>query len=66
MLDADLKAQLAAYMEKLAQPVELVASLDDSDKSRELDAQRRAQAVLRDRARRHRCVRALRRRPDGP
>jgi len=36
MLDADLKAQLAAYMEKLAQPIELVASLDDSDKSREL------------------------------
>ena len=38
MLDADLKAQLAAYMEKLAQPIELVASLDDSDKSRELGA----------------------------
>src|SRR5690606_15141438 len=36
MLDADLKAQLAAYMEKLQQPIELVASLDDSDKSREL------------------------------
>ena len=38
MLDADLKAQLTAYMEKLAQPIELVASLDDSDASRELDA----------------------------
>ena len=38
MLDADLKAQLAAYMEKLAQPIELVASLDDSDAARELDA----------------------------
>ncbi|HET6436213.1 MAG TPA: alkyl hydroperoxide reductase subunit F [Xanthomonadaceae bacterium] len=38
MLDADLKAQLAAYMEKLTQPVELVASLDDSDAARELDA----------------------------
>ena len=36
MLDADLKAQLAAYMEKLTQPIELVASLDASDKSREL------------------------------
>ncbi|TAK39372.1 MAG: alkyl hydroperoxide reductase subunit F [Lysobacteraceae bacterium] len=36
MLDADLKAQLAAYMEKLQQPIELVASLDDSDASREL------------------------------
>jgi alkyl hydroperoxide reductase subunit F len=38
MLDADLKAQLAAYMEKLAQPIELVASLDGSDAARELDA----------------------------
>jgi alkyl hydroperoxide reductase subunit F len=36
MLDADLKAQLSAYMEKLAQPIELVASLDDSDSAREL------------------------------
>src|SRR5690606_8039928 len=36
MLDADLKAQLAAYMEKLTQPIELVASLDDSEASREL------------------------------
>jgi alkyl hydroperoxide reductase subunit F len=36
MIDADLKAQLSAYMEKLQQPIELVASLDDSDKSREL------------------------------
>jgi len=38
MLDANLKAQLTAYLEKLTQPIELVASLDDSDKSRELDA----------------------------
>ena len=37
MLDADLKTQLAAYLEKLQQPIELVASLDDSDASRELD-----------------------------
>ena len=37
MLDADLKTQLAAYLEKLQQPIELVASLDDSDTSRELD-----------------------------
>ena len=36
MLDADLKAQLAAYMAKLTQPIELVASLDDSEASREL------------------------------
>ncbi|HWS78643.1 MAG TPA: alkyl hydroperoxide reductase subunit F [Thermomonas sp.] len=38
MLDHDLKTQLAAYLEKLQQPTELVASLDDSDASRELDA----------------------------
>ena len=37
MLDENLKAQLTAYMEKLTQPIELVASLDDSEKSRELD-----------------------------
>ncbi len=49
MLDADLKAQLAAYMEKLAQPIELVASLDDSDTSRELDALLREIASTSDR-----------------
>ena len=38
MLDADLKSQLAAYLEKLQQPIELVASLDESAASRELDA----------------------------
>ncbi len=37
MLDTDLKTQLAAYLEKLQQPIELVASLDDSDAARELD-----------------------------
>ena len=37
MLDADLKTQLAAYLEKLQQPIELVASLDESAASRELD-----------------------------
>jgi len=37
MLDAAIKAQLAGYLEKLAQPIELVAALDDSAKSRELD-----------------------------
>ena len=37
MLDADLKTQLAAYLEKLQQPIELVASLDDSEAARELD-----------------------------
>ncbi|GAB2608522.1 alkyl hydroperoxide reductase subunit F [Novilysobacter erysipheiresistens] len=38
MLDDKLKTQLKAYLEKLVQPIELVASLDDGDKSRELDA----------------------------
>ena len=38
MLDANLKSQLSTYLEKLQQPIELVASLDDGDKSRELEA----------------------------
>jgi len=37
MLDDNLKTQLKAYLEKLTQPIELVASLDDGEKSRELD-----------------------------
>ncbi len=37
MLDATLKQQLQAYLEKVVQPIELVASLDDSPKSREMD-----------------------------
>ena len=28
MLDANLKAQLGAYLQRISQPVELVASLD--------------------------------------
>ena len=36
MLDVNLKTQLQGYLERLTQPVELVASLDDSAKSREL------------------------------
>jgi alkyl hydroperoxide reductase subunit F len=38
MLDANLKTQLKAYLERLVLPIELVASLDDSEKSRELGA----------------------------
>ena len=38
MLDANLKAQLAAYLERMTQPVELVAALDDSPASAELRA----------------------------
>lgn len=36
MLDDTLKTQLKAYLERLTRPVELVASLDDSEASREL------------------------------
>ncbi len=36
MLDANLKNQLKTYLEKVTQPFDIVASLDDSDKSREL------------------------------
>jgi alkyl hydroperoxide reductase subunit F len=38
MLDANLKTQLKAYLEKLTMPIELVASLDEGEKSRELGA----------------------------
>ena len=37
MLDANLTAQLKAYLEKVTQPIEIVASLDDSTKAGELD-----------------------------
>ncbi len=37
MLDVTLKTQLAAYLEKLQRPIELVASLDGSPVSHELD-----------------------------
>jgi alkyl hydroperoxide reductase subunit F len=36
MLDANLKAQLKAYLERVTQPIEIVASLDDGAKSQEL------------------------------
>ena len=36
MLDANIKTQLKAYLEKLQQPIELVASLDDSAKAQEM------------------------------
>ena len=38
MLDANLKIQLKAYLERLVTPIELVASLNDDEKSRELAA----------------------------
>jgi alkyl hydroperoxide reductase subunit F len=36
MLDANLTAQLKTYLQKITQPIELAASLDDSPKSAEL------------------------------
>lgn len=36
MLDANMKTQLKAYLEKVSRPFELVASLDDGAKSQEL------------------------------
>jgi len=36
MLDANLKQQLQAYLGRLTQPIEIVASLNDSDSSREM------------------------------
>jgi alkyl hydroperoxide reductase subunit F len=36
MLDQELKTQLAAYLERVSQPFEMVASLDDSDTSRDM------------------------------
>lgn len=36
MLDANIKAQLQAYFEKLTQQIDIVANLDDSAKSREM------------------------------
>ncbi len=38
MLDANIKAQLKAYLEKLQRPIEIVASLDDSNKAQEMRA----------------------------
>jgi alkyl hydroperoxide reductase subunit F len=36
MLEANLKIQLQGYLERLTQPVEIIASVDESDKSREM------------------------------
>lgn len=37
MLDANLKTQLKTYLEKVTRPIEIVASLDDSAKSAEMN-----------------------------
>ena len=36
MLDANIKTQLKAYLEKITQPIEIVATLDTGAKSVEL------------------------------
>jgi alkyl hydroperoxide reductase subunit F len=36
MLDADIKAQLAGYLQRITQPVELIASLDDREESQQM------------------------------
>ncbi|GAB4035718.1 MAG: alkyl hydroperoxide reductase subunit F [Rubrivivax sp.] len=36
MLDANLQAQLKAYLERLTQPIELIASLDDREESQQM------------------------------
>ncbi len=38
MLDANLKTQLQTYLERIVQPIELIAALDDSEASRELES----------------------------
>jgi len=38
MLDANLKAQLAAYLQRISQPIEIAASLDDSQPSNDTRA----------------------------
>ena len=48
MLDDNIKAQLQAYLEKVVQPIELVASLDDGEVSREIRELIREIAALSD------------------
>ena len=38
MLDTELKAQLAAYLERLQAPLTLIATLDATDASRDMRA----------------------------
>jgi alkyl hydroperoxide reductase subunit F len=48
MLDTTLKTQLKAYLERLTRPIQLVASLDDSDQSKEMQTLLREIAELSD------------------
>ena len=36
MLDTNIKAQLAGYLARISQPVELIASLDDRDEAQQM------------------------------
>src|SRR5580693_586274 len=36
MLDSNMKTQLKGYLERISQPVEIIASLDDGEKSQEM------------------------------
>jgi alkyl hydroperoxide reductase subunit F len=46
MLDDSLKSQLSTYLERVSQPIEIVASLDDTDTSQEMLALLRDLAAL--------------------
>ncbi|MGI4855919.1 MAG: alkyl hydroperoxide reductase subunit F, partial [Janthinobacterium lividum] len=46
MLDSNLKNQLKGYLERVTLPIEIVASLDDSEKSFELQGLLREIAEL--------------------
>jgi len=49
MLDANLQAQLKAYLERITQPVELIATLDDSASAKEMRTLLEEVAALSDR-----------------
>lgn len=59
MLDADLKAQLKSYLERLTRSIELVASVDDAEPSRDM------LELLRDVAEQSDRVTLIERRGDG-
>jgi alkyl hydroperoxide reductase subunit F len=60
MLDAQLKTQLAAYLQRISQPVEITAVLDDTPASRDM------QALLKDIAEASSLVRVTETRDAGP
>ncbi len=64
MLDAKLKTQLKAYLERITQPIEIVASLDDGAKSKEMRALLQEIADLSDQH--HRCSTTRGRCPPSP